>query len=318
MQNPSSSANPLRNDNSVSINRGIEHCVDNGVPLREDDDDVAIGDDLERVKSLRVDRCTSFQKKEADTADKDSLLAILVIHETISGLGTINTRGACIRNEALLSDCNCLNDDGRSPKVDGHVATSCFLKSLSGPPSSQPNVNLEVFLGPVQLDNFNHSRTQPIHALNKLGLVRSIEPINSGLQSPHVHNEVGLVRLVEAINSWLQSSHVHLPLLQSVEVNCRHSKLETEVSKAKGVRGNHHSAMKCPGKASRRVKAMALGGNLIKKAVLFLVLIFCCWLRKDWLRLTVDAAVLLLFCSVLLRSSIRHIAAVVLHTTAVV
>ncbi|KAF5938883.1 hypothetical protein HYC85_023142 [Camellia sinensis] len=169
----------------------------------------------------------------------------------------------------VLTDCNSLNDDDRSPKFDGHVATPCFLKSLSGLPSSQPNVNLEVFLGPVQLDNPNHSRTQPIHGFNEVGLVRSIEPISSRLQSSHVHNEVGLVRSGEVVNFGLQASHVHPPILQSVEGNCRHSKLKAQVSKAKEIKGNHHSVKKRPGKASRGVKAMAIGGNRSKNGVLF-------------------------------------------------
>ncbi|KAI8010448.1 hypothetical protein LOK49_LG06G01606 [Camellia lanceoleosa] len=241
MQKPSNSNSLLQNDSSVSINKRVEHCVDNGVTLREDDDDVALGDDLAREKSLGVDMCTASQNKEADLAVKDSLLDISAIQETTSGLGMLSNGGPCLRKEALLSDYNRFSNDG-----NGHVVTSGFLKSLSGPDSFRHNVNLEVFIGPVQLDNPNLIRSQPTHGLTELGLVRTIDPINSGLNN----------------------SSIQFPLSQPEEVKCKNSRLEAKVSKAKEVGDSYQPAKKNSRTASRRVKAMAIGGNRIKKGVL--------------------------------------------------
>ena len=100
----------------------------------------------------------------------------------------LSNGGACLRNEVLLLVCNGLKDDGRSQRVDGLICTFGFLKSFIGSNLIRPNINLEVFLGPVQTDKTYHTRPHSVIGPNDVGLSRYHDPIISGLKNTPIYD----------------------------------------------------------------------------------------------------------------------------------
>ncbi|GMQ06319.1 hypothetical protein CsSME_00050954 [Camellia sinensis var. sinensis] len=264
IENPSFSNIHLQEASSVNASRGDEHYVDNGVILREEDDEVAMTAEVEPVRNSGGGVCIQGALKEKELSGNDSLMAISVVKETARDLEKTSSGDVCLRNETTMSDNNGIAADCENRLVDGLISTPGFVKSVSGSVLPQPSVNLEVFLGPVQFVHSNPTMPLIVHGPNRVDLIGCAGPTNFGL-----HNSSAMDTLLQPCHGISRAdptvSGLHQPVAAAPLIQ---SSLKGGTTAAAEVSSYHSAAKPHPSKAPKKSKAKANGGARFNKGVL--------------------------------------------------